>query len=253
MHGLLLMAAVVLVGFHHDSAKADETIDVVLAATTTINNAGRDSQGRIDKIANETQTLVNQYRTVLKELEGLRVYNEQQRIIIRGQEQEMQELNNSIDNVTVIERQITPLMIRMLDGLEKFIELDVPFLLEEREERIERLRDTLDRSDVSVSEKFSAILNAYQIENEYGRTMEAYNGTLSGTDKEVDFLRFGRVALVYQTKDGAESGNWNHKTRQFELLDDSYNAQIRNGIRMARKQAAVDVVILPVQTPDIAQ
>ena len=36
----------------------------------------------------------------------------------------------------------------------------------------------MDRADVAVSEKFSQVLQAYQIENEYGRTMEAYGDTI---------------------------------------------------------------------------
>lgn len=224
-----------------------------LAATEVINEAGRVSQGVIDTLVKETQTLNVQYKVVLKEIEGLRVYNEQQRKQIAVQEKSMEELRHSINQVTVVQRQILPLMIRMVDGLEQFVSLDVPFQLEERTKRIERLREIIGRSDVVVSEKFSAVLNAYQIETEYGRTIEAYSDQLPGTSKVVDFLRFGRITLVYQTTDGAETGVWNKHAENFELLDSSYNSHIKYGIRMARKQAAVDMVVLPVSGPEDAR
>lgn len=228
---------------------AQEKIDLVMAATATINAQGQRSQKNIDVISDKTNSLKNDYKAVLKELAGLRTFNDQQRALIRDQEKDMQAIRTNIDKISIIRRQIPPLMLRMLDGLEKFIELDLPFLKSERQDRVNRLKNILSQSNVSVSEKFGAVLNAYQIESEYGRTMDAYSGALPGTNQQVDFLRMGRVSLVYQTRDGSKSGNWNNQTRQFEELDDSYNTQIRNGIRMARKQAAVDIVILPIQTP----
>jgi hypothetical protein len=131
----------------------------------------------------------------------------------------------------------------------------VPFLIDERTSRIDRLHEILDRADVEVSEKFSQVLNAYQIENEYGRTMEAYSGEidLDGQTLVVDFLRFGRVSLIYQTTDGSRSGVWDQESRSWQALDSGYNNSIRNAIRMANKQASVDLVTLPVPGPESAQ
>jgi len=108
---------------------------------------------------------------------------------------------------------------------------------------------------VEVSEKFSQVLNAYQIENEYGRTMEAYTDDLElgGQTLVVDFLRMGRVSLTYQTTDGERSGVWNNGERRWQELDASFNSSIRNGIRIARQQAAVDLVTLPVPGAEAAQ
>jgi hypothetical protein len=113
----------------------------------------------------------------------------------------------------------------------------------------------MDRADVAVSEKFSQILRAFQIENEYGRTMEAYGDTieLNGTERKVDILKVGRIALVYQTPDGEETGAFNADTGQWEVLEDSYKTPIRNGIRMARKQLSVDMLTLPIQGAEAAE
>ena len=228
------------------------TLADIYQVAERINQQARTSQAKIDALTEETRQLLNQYKTVLKQIEGLRVYNRQLEKQISGQQQEMEQLSSSIDEVTIIERQITPLMLRMIEGLDQFVGLDLPFLLNERFDRVERLREMMDRADVAVSEKFSQVLRAFQIENEYGRTMETYADTieLEGVDRKVDVLKVGRVSLVYQTPDGEETGMWNQVSRAWEPLGDEYTAPVRNGIRMARKQLSVDMLTLPIIGPE---
>ena len=231
------------------------TLNDIFGVAEQINAQARDSQARIDALTEETRELLADYKIVLKEIEGLRVYNRQLEKQIESQELEMDKLTGSIDEVTVIERQITPLMLRMIDGIEQFVELDLPFLVNERQERIENLIEMMDRADVAVSEKLSQILRAYQIENEYGRTMEAYPDTIAveGAERKVDVLKVGRIALLYQTPDGAETGMYDIRSREWGKLDDSYKAAVQNGIRMARKQLSVDMLPLPVPGPEAAE
>jgi hypothetical protein len=147
-------------------------------------------------------------------------------------------------------------MLRMIDGLEQFVSLDMPFLIKERNARVDRLREMMDRADVAVSEKFSQVLRAYQIENDFGRTMETYGDTIviDGTERKVDILKVGRVALVYQTPDGSETGMYNRNKSSFEAIDDDdYQASIRQGIRMARQQATQDMFSIPVHGAEAAQ
>ena len=234
---------------------ASTTLDDIYQVAEQMNVAAKRSQSKIDALTEETRLLLNEYKTVLKEIEGLRVYNRQLEKQIASQEEEMAQLTISIDEVTVIERQITPLMIRMIDGVEQFVELDLPFLLKERRARVARLRDMMDRADVAVSEKFSQVLRAYQIENDYGRTLEAYSDTISiaGVDRKVDVLKVGRISLMYQTGDGEESGRYNAEIGAWEEIDDSYQASIRQGIRMARQQATTNLFSIPVTGAEAAR
>jgi len=234
------------------SPAAGSTLADIYQVAERINQQAKTSQARIDALTEETRKLLNEYKTVLKEIEGLRVYNRQFEKQIANQEREMAQLTESIDRVTVIERQITPLMLRMIDGLEQFVNLDLPFLLDERHDRVDRLREMMDRADVAVSEKFSQVLRAFQIENEYGRTMEAYGDTINvdGVDRKADILKVGRVALVFQTPDGEETGMWNKVDNRWEVIGDEFTTPVRNGIRMARKQLSVDMLTLPITGPE---
>lgn len=234
---------------------AANSLNDIFQVAEQMNQAAIRSQSKIDSLTEETRKLLNEYKTVLKEIEGLRVYNRQLEKQIGNQEVEMAALSESIDKVTIIERQITPLMLRMIDGLEQFVNLDMPFLIKERNDRIDRLREMMDRADVAVSEKFSQVLRAYQIENEYGRTMETYGDTImiDGVERKVDILKVGRVALVYQTPDGEETGMFNKNTNAYEAVGDEYQASVRQGIRMARQQATQDMFSIPVHGAEAAE
>ena len=247
-----LPALALLVGAGFVGAASAATLADIYQVAERINQQAKTSQARIDALEEETHKLLNEYKTVLKEIEGLRVYNRPVSKQIQAQEAEMTQLGESIDGATVIERQITPLMLRMIDALEQFVSLDLPFLLNERNERIERLREIMDRADVAVSEQFSQVLRAFQIENEYGRTMETYGDTINieGVERKADVLKVGRIALVFQTPDGTETGMWNKNTQSWEVLGDEYTTPVRNGIRMARKQLSVDMLTLPITGPE---
>ena len=172
---------------------------------------------------------------------------------IDSQTQRISKFDSEMNNVAVIQRQMTPLIIRMIDGLEKFVQLDVPFHMDERKQRIAFLRSNLDRSDVTVAEKFRQVLEAYKIENEYGRKIDAYKGSveIDGVEREVNFLRVGRVALLYQSTDTELSGAWDQRGRAWVPLDrGEYRAAIMKGLRIARKEAAIDLLALPVPAPE---
>lgn len=231
-----------------NAAPADESLSKVVDAGKQINQSANKSQRRVDNISEQIQTKLQQFKTVNKEIDGLRVYNQQMNTQIENQLQELNQLASSMEQVSIIERQVSPLMSRMIDTLEAFVGLDVQFLPKERSERIASLKTMMERADVSVSEKFRRVLEAYQVEVEYGRTIEAYNGllTIDGNERDVDFLRIGRVSLVYQTRDGQKLGMWNNETKSWDELPAEYRSNINKGLRIARKQLAPDLIIVPV-------
>ena len=221
-------------------------------------SAAQKSQIKIDGIADQTDGLLQNYKQVNKEVEGLRVYNAQLEARIQNQIKRIAEIEEAMTQVTVIQRQITPLMIKMLNGLENFVSLDVPFLAEERQNRLDMLRSNLDKSNQTVAENFRQVLEAYKIENEYGRKIEAYDASIDfngdGQERKVDIFRVGRIALLYKTEDGKEVGRWNNETRVWEeLRSGSWSDNINTGIRIARNQAVKDILQLPISAPEVAK
>ena len=155
----------------------------------------------------------------------------------------------------VTQRDFVPFMLRMVDALEKFVALDIPFLLNERNSRINLIKEMMDRPDMSLPDKYRRIMEAYQIEMEYGRTIEAYNDTVSIHDQTqtVDILRVGRLVLVYLTLDGNTSGIWDKGKKTWEPLADEYNRSIAQGLKIARRQSPPELFKLPVPAPENAK
>ena len=218
------------------------------------NTEGVEAQQKVDELSDKTDQLLAEYRNTLKQIESLRVYNRQSEELIRAQQEEMASLQGQIDDVEVVGRGVAPLMFKMIEALDQFVHLDTPFLLDERQKRVAELQDLMHRSDVTEAEKFRRILEAYQIENEFGRTIEAYRGTLDQEGKKltVDFLRVGRIALVYQTLDASQNGVWDQGQRAWKELDSSYASAIQQGLKVARKQSAPDMIRLPLPAPEKA-
>lgn len=227
--------------------ETEESLKKVVKAGSEITQSANKSQQKIDAISDQIIDKLQQFKVVSKEVDGLKVYNGQLSQQIENQLTEMNQLNESIDKVSVIERQITPLMQRMIETLESFVSLDIPFLPEERATRIASLKDMMLKADVAVSEKFRRVLEAYQVEMDYGRTIEAYSGMLEveGQQRDVDFLRVGRVGLIYQTRDGSAQGHWNKDANEWQALPATSRIHIKKGLRVARKQLAPDMITVP--------
>lgn len=230
-----------------------QVLSQILETQTERTLKAQESQVRVDKVVTQTRSMEDQYRANLKEIDGLRIYNKLLELQIENQERVKVDLEQSIANVAIVNRQIVPVMTRMIDSLEQFISLDVPFLNQERTDRVEALKELMSRQDVTVAEKFRKVTEAYQIENDYGRTIETYKDTLDldGAILELDFLRIGRIALLYQSVDGKISGVWNQDTQSWDDASSQRN-QIKLGLSIAKKQVPPDLVILPVDSPEAA-
>ena len=203
------------------------------------------SQSLIDSTERQTDKIVNEWKAVSKQVEGLKLYNAQKRIQIQAQLDLMDKLDEQLVQVVVMQRQIPPLAEKMLDSLESFISLDTPFRIEERQNRIDLVRSSLAKPKVTASEQVRQVLEAYNIEAEYGRKIDTYESTLNdGT--VVNILVIGRIGMFYQTKDEQSSGRWNNETGQWDELPGSYRKPIRDGIRMAKKLAPTDMLMMPI-------
>ncbi len=250
----LLGAATIAASFVGGAAFANaDSLEAIMQVGKERTAEARASQTKIDRLADETRDLLADYKTVMKQVEGLRVYNARLDRQIANQERRIADIDQSISDAAIIQRQIPPLVTRMLDGLDQFIDLDMPFDLDTRKGNIEAVRANLDRSDVTSAEAFRQVLELYSIELQYGRGIESYSDTIDvdGASREVDVLRIGRVALVAQTTDGASTRAWNNSSRSWEELSTAdYSAAVRKAVRIAKKQATIELLNMPIAAPE---
>lgn len=251
MKRVIAMTTLIMIASQAGYAQSGNKAKAVVEEDKTNLNMAKASQQKIDKLSDQTQTMLQKYRQTLKQIENAKVYNNQLRQIIKTQEEEKVSIKNQIEDLKDTAKGIVPLMVDMVKNIKTFVELDIPFLPEERSKRVADLETLLTRADVSTSEKFRRILEAYQVENEYGRTIESYRAIKmkDGNEMTVDYLQVGRVALLYQTLDGKETGAWDQKTKKWVELGSEYKKSVQMGIKMAKKQTAPQLVKIPVSAP----
>ena len=230
---------------------ADQTDDIVNKGLSRSKSSAA-SQKRIDDISEATDKIVSKYHVERKSVEGLKIYNDRLRRTLIAQEEAMINLEKSIEDASLIERQIVPLMMRMIAGLETFVEADIPFKKTERVARVERIKGYLTNANISAAERFRQVLEAYSTENAYGKTIDVYTDTLSINSEEVtvNVLQVGRSGLYYQTLDGNVSGYWDKTTNSWLDLDSSHNEGITTAIRITQGKESKDLMRLPMTAPE---
>ena len=240
----LIVLAVTTCAVQSEDHKADQAIGIGKERLVE----GQSAQERIDDIGNKTERIVSKYTEVLKVVDSLKVYNHLLQKQLDGQNREMSILHRSISNSSVVERQIAPLLSRMINGLGRFIKLDMPFLLDERLARVNKLKKIMVRADLTLAEKSRRVFEAFQIENDYGRTIEAYKDQLNiDNDKfDVEFLRIGRVALVYRDLSKTRTGVWNTAAKNWQVVTGSqYQRHMTKGLKIARQEMAPELLTMP--------
>lgn len=231
-------------------AEPKKTLAPVLQEQLGADQAASAAQQRANKVSDETREMLLQYRQYLAETKNLGEYSKQLTAQVQSQVEELTFVEKQLQEIDVTSREVTPLMLKMLETLEQFVQLDVPFQPDERRNRVDSLRQMMGRADVSISEKYRRLVEAYQIETEYGRTLEAYQGQVGEGDaaRTVRFLRLGRTALLYQTLDGKETGYWDASKKDW-VVDDDYREAVMHGFDVADKKGAPDLLTVPVPAP----
>lgn len=235
-----------------DSSILDRAMDV-LGEKYTESQA---TQEEITRLASEASSTFEAFKRSNDNLEALLVLNAGYRRQIAAQQEQIATLDRSIAEVEVVSREIPLLMEKMLNALEQFVALDYPFREEQRQTQLQFARDAIDNPDVSIAEKFRQVLMMYQTEAQYGRTNETYPDTITvnGAERDVNVVRVGRVALMFQTTDRQVTGAWDNQARQWvELPASEYRQEVQQAIRVVSNLDAPAVLSMPVLAPEAAQ
>lgn len=235
--------------------QSERLLDSTLQAQANVDKASQKSQDTVTQLAEERNDLFADYRVATQQLDRLTIYNGNLERLVADQDREKASIARQLEEFGDVEKGIVPLMYEMIDALDSFVALDMPFSRRERTDRIVRLRENMESSDFTVSEKYRQIMEAYQIETSYGRTIEAYSGSLpvNGEERTVDLLRIGRIVLAYQTPDQSHTGIWDKAGKQWVDVGNDHRRAVSDGLRIAKKQAAPTLLRLPVPAAEPAQ
>ncbi|MEM9169910.1 MAG: DUF3450 domain-containing protein, partial [Pseudomonadota bacterium] len=133
----------------------------------------------------------------------------------------------------------------------QLVDADIPFDIVDRRERARKRVESLDAPGVSVAQKYRLIVEAYQIEMEFGRTIGASQGVIDvgGESVSGEFLRIGRIALIFKTADDSVLKVWDKAAGGWADLPKSYTSDVKLGLRMAKEQTAPNLLPIPVPAP----
>lgn len=219
-------------------------IDQSMQVIEQTNKKLKEYQAQINNVDEEREVLLGEYKYTNAELKNSRIYNNQLRGIIQSQKDEMINIDEQLVQIEKTQKNIFPLMLQMVESLKNLVKMDMPFLLEERMARVQRLEDALTQADIKTAEKYRIILEAFKIEYDYANSIESYQDKID--DKTYTILRLGRTALYFQSLDLTQYGYWNKELNQWVEIDDSTaKSNIRKAIKIAKKEQNVDFLELP--------
>ncbi len=166
---------------------------------------------------------------------------------MHSQKNEAASIEGQIVDIKATRQGIVPLMYRMLDSLTVWVEQDKPIKAEQRHNRIERLHEMMGRADISDAEKFRRILEAYQIELDYGTKLGTYEGQITADGKrlEANIFYLGRAALLARSIAGTRYWSWSDDAEAWLPVDPSQSENIDLAFTIAKKQATPALLTLP--------
>lgn len=201
-------------------------------------------QEQIDAADEQTREQLQELRRLERETRRLEADNASLTGRLAEEAERQQRLTSALDTLEETRAALPVIEQNMAEQLSSWIEHDLPFLRDERLARVERQPDEQGENTI---ERINGLLEAWRVELDYGREMDSWRGRLrqDENEREVDFLRIGRIGFYYLTPDGREGGVWNAESSEWQPLKDEYLREVRSGLRMAEDQRAPDLLTLP--------
>ena len=239
-------AALALVAAGAAHAQLDQALQTAQRST----QEGAQAQGQIDQIGDEAQDLEREYLALREQIESQRVFVEQQQVFLRSQENEISSLQAQIDRVSTIERDLTPMLLEMYVALEAFIAQDLPYKLDQRQDRLAEIEDMLGEASIPPAEKYRVLLNAFEIEAAAGRSLSKYSEafTRNGAPEEAEILQIGRIAMVRRFNDGTTE-IMTKDNQTWRAVPGSATADLDRAYRIAEEVTTPDVFAAPLPAP----
>jgi len=248
---IALLTVPILIGQEvnqEESVNERELMEKAIEIEASSSNAAAERQSYIDNIDNQIIILIGDIQFLSQQLDLTNIYNRQLQELIESQEAEIISINEQMAELDKTNRGILPKLEEMVNTLSSIVENDTPFLMTERLARIDDLKDILVQSNVSTSEKFRRVFEAYQIENEYGRTIEAYRDeiVIDSETFNVEVFRLGRVGLYARTSDGKNTAMFSKSENKW-IKKRGIDNELVVALKIARKELPPSLLKLPVE------
>ncbi|MFC0269412.1 DUF3450 domain-containing protein [Kushneria aurantia] len=204
-------------------------------------------QRRIDSADDETQALIEQLRSARDSAQRLERYNQQLATTLNEQQARIERQQQALDSLDETRAALPDQLTQMVSRLRALVEADMPFRRDERLARLDSLEQTVTDTSIPAADRLEQLLSVWRTELNYGREMDSWRGRLVGTDsdREVQYLRVGRVGFYYLSPNGQQGGVWQSAEGQWQPLDSSQRSAVGQGIRIANEQRSPELLSLP--------
>lgn len=223
-----------------------EPLQEAMQTQLEIQEAASATQQQVVQLDDERQQMLQEYQQIMQRTAQLQAHHNKGQQRLNKQRAEQQQLQQQIADLDNTRTELMPLLEQMFTVLENFVRLDLPFLSQERQQRLQVLRELIDDPSLSLADKYQRVWQAYQVEMSYGHGLETYTASLDdGT--LVNFFRLGRLALYYLSLDGKQAALWNPQTQNWQALPLQYHTELKTAIRIAKGQATPRLLNLPLK------
>jgi hypothetical protein len=228
----------------HFAVFADELVTPALQSSIA---AGKASQQRVEQAADAAVAARMELQHAELQLRDLAAYNTYMQSLVTDQRNELDKLSVQLAAVEQTRQGLIPLMVQMQRDLAQLVQEDMPLRKADRLARVESLNATLARADVSEAEKFRQLLQAYQIEAEYGNRLDTYSTelTLADTPRRVDVLAVGRIALLATTADRSQAWLWSATHQQWLPLEKQWLSAVADAFDVATNKIVPQLLQVP--------
>ena len=246
---IMIKKALLFITITHAMAVSASDLSSAQEIQNKTTNASAQSQARISRSADSTLSLRADIEQLDEEVKNLEVYAKHLTALVEDQHSELSNIDQQISDIEQTRQGVVPLMYKMIDGLKQTVKNDKPIRIEQRNLRIEKLETMMTVANVSDAEKYRRILEAYQIELDYGIKLGVYQGKVTLDDDktiEANILYLGRISLIARNFNQDKYWAWDQKEKAWTLLDSSLNSELNHAYAVANKEVAPSLLTLPV-------
>lgn len=226
-----------------------DALDTARSIETQTNQEAINAQQKINQNADKTLDMQTQIEQMKEQIENQSIYQKHLQTLVESQQAELEKAQREREQMSQTREGIVPLMYRMLAGLEDLqTQSALPYKTTIRQERLQKLKDLMARADVSEAEKFRRILEAYQIEVDYGNKLSTYQDEIeiaAGDKREVELLALGQVSLIARSQDQQTHWLWSNEQKAWQEMDANQVMMANRAFELALGKLAPEMVDLP--------
>lgn len=237
------------------SAQAD-ALDNAREIEHQTNQNAVEMQSKIDQNSDQRLDLQTKIEQIKEQIENQTIYQEHLASLVENQTQELKKSDRELSQINQTREGIVPLMYKMLAGLEDMQAQGIPLKNKIRQKRLDDLKHLMTRADISEGEKFRRLLEAYQIEIDYGNKVSRYQDEIKLADgdvREVELLSVGKVALIARSQDHQTQWLWSQEEQAWQPLPSEQIASINQAFDVASGKSAPELIQVPISAQLVTQ